>query len=83
MRSASGPITPPKWRHDPTVANASQSATNNLAIPIVDIFSRKIVGWEVHDREASDLAATLIRQAVLAEDCITRPLVLHAREGNE
>jgi hypothetical protein len=33
MRSTSGPITPPKWRHDPTLAKASQSATNNLAIP--------------------------------------------------
>ncbi|TNJ42998.1 transposase family protein [Phaeobacter sp. B1627] len=49
---------------------------------IVDIFSRKIVGWEVHDREASDPAATLIRQAVLAEGCITRPLVLHADNGS-
>ena len=45
---------------------------------IVDIFSRKIVGWEVHERESADLAAVLIRQAVLAEGCIARPLVLHA-----
>ena len=45
---------------------------------IVDIFSRKIVGWEVHERESVDLAAVLIRQAVLAEGCIARPLVLHA-----
>ena len=34
---------------------------------IVDIFSRKIVGWEVHERENAELAAVLIRQAVLAE----------------
>ena len=45
---------------------------------IVDIFSRKIVGWEVHERESADLAAVLIRQAVMAEGCIARPLVLHA-----
>ena len=45
---------------------------------IVDIFSRKIVGWEVHDREAAEPAATLIRPAVLSEGCVTRPLVLHA-----
>jgi putative transposase len=45
---------------------------------IVDIFSRKIVGWEVHERESADLAAILIRQAVLAEGCQMRPLVLHA-----
>jgi len=36
---------------------------------IVDIFSRKIVGWEVHEHESADLAAVLIRQAVLAEGC--------------
>jgi transposase InsO family protein len=49
---------------------------------IVDIFSRKIVGWEVHERESADLAAMLIRQAVLAEGGITRPLVLHADNGS-
>ena len=27
---------------------------------IVDIFSRKIVGWEVHEREGAELAAVLI-----------------------
>ena len=49
---------------------------------IVDIFSRKIVGWEVHDRESAELAAGLIRQAVLAEGCQMRPLVLHADNGS-
>jgi transposase InsO family protein len=49
---------------------------------IVDIFSRKIVGWEVHERESADLAAVLIRQAVLAEGCNLRPLVLHADNGS-
>ena len=49
---------------------------------IVDIFSRKIVGWEVHERETADLAAVLIRRAVLAEGCTLRPLVLHADNGS-
>ncbi|MCG2606691.1 MAG: IS3 family transposase [Achromobacter sp.] len=49
---------------------------------IVDIFSRKIVGWEVHERESADLAAMLIRQAVMAEGCALRPLVLHADNGS-
>jgi transposase InsO family protein len=49
---------------------------------IVDIFSRKIVGWEVHQRESAELASNLIRQAVMAEGCITRPLVLHADNGS-
>ena len=49
---------------------------------IVDIFSRKIVGWEVHERESAELAAGLIRQTVLAEGCLMRPLVLHADNGS-
>jgi putative transposase len=49
---------------------------------IVDIFSRKIVGWEVHEREAAELAATLIQKAVWSEACIARPLVLHADNGS-
>jgi putative transposase len=40
---------------------------------IVDIFSRKIVGWEVHERESADLAAIVIRQAVLAEAVTCAP----------
>ena len=49
---------------------------------IVDIFSRKIVGWEVHERETADLASTLIQKAVWAEACVSRPLVLHADNGS-
>ena len=49
---------------------------------IVDIFSRKIVGWEVQEREGADLAAMLIQKAVWAEACISRPLVLHADNGS-
>jgi putative transposase len=49
---------------------------------IVDIYSRKIVGWEVHDRESSEQASALIRKAVLSEGCIGQPLVLHAGNGS-
>jgi transposase InsO family protein len=49
---------------------------------IVDIYNRKIVGWEVHDRENSEQASVLIRKAVLSKICIGRPLVLHANNGN-
>ena len=49
---------------------------------IVDVLSRKIVGWEVHERESAYLAAVLVQQAVLAEGCIARPVVLHADNGS-
>jgi putative transposase len=42
---------------------------------IVDIFSRKIVGWEVHEREAAELAAALIQKAVWTEACGRRPVL--------
>lgn len=45
---------------------------------ILDLYSCKIIAWEIHDREASDLAAWLIRKACLAEDIVAHPLVLHA-----
>jgi len=49
---------------------------------IEDIYSRKIVGWEVHERETGELAATLIQRAVMAEQCFRQPLVLHADNGS-
>ena len=48
----------------------------------LDIFSRKIVGWEVHERESAEHAADLACKAVWAEGCLTRPLVLHADNGS-
>lgn len=49
---------------------------------IEDIYSRKIVGSEVHEREAGELGAQLIQRAVLAEQCFGGPLVLHADNGS-
>ena len=44
---------------------------------ILDIWSRKITGWEVHDRDSGELAALVSERAVWAEGCVTRPLTLH------
>lgn len=49
---------------------------------IVDLYSRKIVGWEVYECELADYAAEVVRRAVLAERCIDQPLVLHADNGS-
>ena len=48
---------------------------------IVDIYSRKIVGWEVNPVENADFAAKLLHKAVLAEGCLLDPPVLHADNG--
>ncbi len=49
---------------------------------IIDLYSRKIVGWEVQERECAEYAAGVVRRAVLAEGCIDKPLVLHADNGS-
>jgi len=48
---------------------------------IEDVFSRKIVGYEVHLVESGDYAAELLKRTVLSERCWQEPLVLHADNG--
>ncbi|MGH8790483.1 MAG: transposase, partial [Cupriavidus necator] len=49
---------------------------------MLDVFSRKIVGHEVHRAESAELAALLMRRASLAEGLAGRPLVLHSDNGS-
>ncbi len=48
---------------------------------IVDIFSRKIVGWEVWTEETGELASILVEKSIVNEKIIGRPLVLHSDNG--
>jgi len=51
---------------------------------ILDLYSRKIVGWEVHDLDHADHAAHLVRRTALAEGIATlstKP-VLHGDNGS-
>ena len=51
---------------------------------ILDLYSRKIVGWEVHDTDDSNHAAHLVRRAALAEGIATMAAkpVLHGDNGS-
>ena len=49
---------------------------------IEDIYSRKIVGWEVHARECGELASELLQRSVWAEKCSQTDLVLHSDNGS-
>jgi len=49
---------------------------------ILDLFSRKIVGWEVHENESSVHSSALVQSTVRKEDCIGHPLVLHGDNGS-
>ncbi len=48
---------------------------------VEDIFSRKIVGWAVHEEESMDLAARLIDDTAISLGCDPRGLVLHSDNG--
>ena len=49
---------------------------------ILDVFSRKIVGWEIHTEQTSDHAAALFRKAHLREGVAANTLVLHSDNGS-
>lgn len=50
---------------------------------ILDLYSRKIVGWEVHDRDDATHAAQLVHRTALAEGIAAKPTrpVLHGDNG--
>ena len=47
----------------------------------IDIFSRKIVGWQVHESESADLAAELFMALCKKEEVLPFSLKLHSDNG--
>jgi putative transposase len=47
----------------------------------LDIFSRKIVGWRVHDRESADFSSTLLTEICEREGITKEQLAVHADNG--
>jgi transposase InsO family protein len=48
----------------------------------LDIFSRKIVAWQVYDTESSELASEVLRDLCLREQIAPKQLVLHSDNGS-
>jgi len=51
---------------------------------ILDLFSRKVVAWEIWLEESAENASVLVRRGVLSEQCVLpeQPLVLHSDNGS-
>lgn len=49
---------------------------------IIDLFSRKIVGWDIWETEEAKYAKELIKKAVINEKIQGAPLVLHSDNGS-
>lgn len=48
----------------------------------MDIFSRKIVGWQVYETESSELASEVMRDICEREDIAPNQVVLHSDNGS-
>ena len=91
---AQGPRTVPKpkgykaiapnqvWSWDITFLATTITGRFYRLYLVLDIYSRKIVGWEIHETEQAAHAALLIRKACLAEGVSAPGLVLHADNGS-
>ena len=48
---------------------------------IEDIYSRKIVGYEVWDKECGELASALLQRTLLREQCFASLKMVHSDNG--
>ena len=48
---------------------------------VMDIFSRKVVGWEVHDRESAELSSALMERIFREQNIPKNRLIIHSDNG--
>ena len=72
------------WCWDMTYLPAQVAGQWFFLYLILDLYSRKVVGWEVHDIDHSDHAAHLVRRTALAEGiaAMGHKPVLHGDNGS-
>ncbi|MFA0697912.1 DDE-type integrase/transposase/recombinase, partial [Vibrio sp. 10N.222.49.C9] len=63
------------WSWDITYCPTTVIGQHYYLYMIEDIFSRKIVGWEVHESESGDHAANLLERTVWSEKCVGQSVV--------
>ena len=77
--TASGPNQ--VWSWDITYLPSPVRGAFNYLYLVMDVWSRKIVGWSVEESECGTPAALLIEKACRAEGVCGEDLVLHADNG--
>lgn len=77
--SADGPNQ--LWSWDITYLRSPVRGLFYYLYLVVDVWSRKIVGWRVHESESPEVAAELIQEAVRREGANPERLVLHSDNG--
>jgi len=69
------------WTWDITYLSSPVKGKYYYLYLFMDIYSRKIVGYEVHEKECGELASALVQRCTLKEQCFKQPLVLHSDNG--
>jgi len=49
---------------------------------IIDVFSRLIINWEIHEVESAEHAQDLVKKATFKHGVLGKPLVLHSDNGS-
>jgi transposase InsO family protein len=70
------------WSWDITYLKSSVKGSFYYLYMVLDVWSRKIVGYEVHEEESSELAAWLLEASCGAEGITKGSLVLHSDNGS-
>jgi transposase InsO family protein len=70
------------WSWDITYLRSCVRGTFFYLYMIVDVWSRKIVGWEVHESESAELAAELFQRTCSELNLAPDGLVLHQDNGS-
>lgn len=69
------------WSWDITYLQASVRGRYYYLYMFIDLFSRRIMGWQVHDEESMDVAARVIQRTCEEHAIDSNGLVLHSDNG--
>jgi putative transposase len=70
------------WTWDITALRGPTKGVKYFLYTIIDIFSRKVVGWTIHEVESEKHARRLISEACRRESVDRDQLVIHADRGS-
>jgi transposase InsO family protein len=70
------------WSWDITYLKTTVKGLYFYLYLIMDVYSRKIVAWEIYAEESADHAASIARKAYLREGVAGKSLVLHSDNGS-
>ena len=69
------------WSWDTTYLKTPVRGVFDCLYLLLDVWSRKIVGWAVQDVESAEIAAALVRATCAAQQVDPWGIVLHADNG--